>query len=226
MTRPPWADLRAAALLVALIGHGIYALPIPNAVKAEDLEKDWRQRELGVWRDGLARVGVELTDDELGAWLVSTTTGLHDLHRWLKTPFAPLFDLVGANQAWALFASATTAPDRLVVEIERPDPTTGEPGWVPILRRLDPCCTWREDELEYRRIRGVWDGQQDEMRAGYKGLTKWIARQAFADYPDASRVRVQLERGRSTYPWEPPDPTTTIEHQRVHRPTAVALPAP
>jgi hypothetical protein len=125
----------------------------------------------------------------------------------------PVFDVLGTNQAWALFASATTKPERLVIQIQR----EGSLEWHVVTRRLDPCCTWKEDALRYRRIRGVWDGQRDRMRAAYKGMTKWVAREAFEDFPDATRVRVHLEQRISTYPWEPDDLTVEINHDRVHR---------
>ena len=42
------------------------------------------------------------------------------------------------------------------------------------------------------------------MRPGYKGLTKWIARQAFLEHPDALRTRIRLEQSVSHYPWGDP----------------------
>jgi hypothetical protein len=214
MTPTAWAQVRAVVIAIVLVGHGIYALPLPAPVTSKQLATTDAERDLAVWRHGLAVVGIEVEDDQLRRFAIQGSAGLSRLHKVLKAPFKPAFDLVGANQAWALFASATTRPERLVVEIQRGSSTT----WEPILRRLDPCCTWRESALEYRRIRGVWDGQDDdEQRPGYKGLTRWIARRAFEDYPDAQRVRVRLEQAISRYPWEEPDPTLKSLHERVHR---------
>jgi hypothetical protein len=206
-----WAQIRAVLIAVALLAHGIYALPIPEPVSNTDVKNEVRQRDIAVWREWMASVGLEVSLEQFERTLIDTTQALSKLHRTLKKPFKPAFDLVGANQAWALFASASTSPDRLVIEIDR-----GE-GWEPILRRLDPCCPWREPQLQYRRLRGVWDGQTKSMRAGYKGLTKWLAHKVFEEYPDAQRMRVYLERGVSVYPWQEPDPTLKIMHERVHR---------
>jgi hypothetical protein len=179
------------------------------------VKKEGHQEDIDRWERWLTGAGIAVTHEQLEQFVIDSTKMLGGLHKALKKPWKPLFDLVGANQAWALFASASTRPDRLVVEIERERGT----GWIPIERRLDPCCTWRDDQLRYRRIRGVWDGQQDNMRAGYKGLTKWIARQAFLEHPDALRMRVYLEQTESTYPWEPPKdpPHLKVRHERVHR---------
>lgn len=206
-----WAEIRAALLAVVLFAHGIYALPIPPAVSEKDVKNELRQRDIEVWRSWMAAVGLHVSLERFERALIGSTQGLAKAHRTLKSPFKPAFELVGANQSWALFASASTAPDRLVIEIDR-----GE-GWEPILRRLDPCCSWREPQLEYRRLRGVWDGQKGGMRAGYKGLTKWIAREVFEEFPDAQRMRVYMERGVSVYPWEEPDPTREVKFERVHR---------
>lgn len=209
-----WAHLRAALIGLALLGHGVYALPLPDRITADQIARPQAQRDLATWRDLLGSVGIHVDSEELGRFAMDTSSALASVHDALKAPFKPMFRLVGANQSWALFAAATTEPERLVVEIRR----AGSPEWVPVLRRLDPCCTWREEQLEYRRVRGVWDGQEGGgNRPGYKGLTKWIAARAFADFPDAERVRVRMEVGRSVYPWEEPDPTVTSAHVRVHR---------
>lgn len=214
MTRyPVVSHVRAALLLFALLGNVIYALPLPTAVSRSEVKKEGRQSDIVQWERWLGAAGIAVTHAGLEDFVVDATGALGGIHKTLKKPFKPLFDLVGANQAWALFASATVKPDRLVIQIER-EPGT---GWVTIERRLDPCCTWRDDQLRYRRIRGVWDGQPDAMRPGYKGLTKWLARAAFLDHPDARRMRVVLEQTVSTYPWEPPDDTVVFRHERIHR---------
>lgn len=204
--------LRAVAITVALVANAVYALPIPPAITATKIEEEGRQRDLLMWEELLARVGLTIEHDRLEELVVTTTTALADGHRLLKTPFRPVFDLLGADQSWALFASATTRPERLEVAVLR----KGSEDWEILLRRLDPCCTWHEGQLEYRRIRGVWDGQNKRPRPAYKGLTKWIADRVFEEMPDAAQVRVRLIRYRSTYPWEEDDPSSEPVLQRVH----------
>ena len=214
---PPVAHLRAALLFLALLGNVIYALPLPAPVSAVEIEREGRQRDIEIWLGWLNSAGIAVTHEDLEEGVVAFTGTSGAVHKTLKRPFKPLFDLVGVNQAWALFASATIRPDRLVVEIERAPGS----GWVTIERRLDPCCTWRDPQLRYRRIRGVWDSQKDTMRAGYKGLTKWIAREALLEHPEAQRVRISLEQVESTYPWEPKKTAVEMRHERVHRRDAI-----
>ncbi|MCB9697561.1 MAG: hypothetical protein H6738_12340 [Alphaproteobacteria bacterium] len=208
-----WRDqLRAAAITLALVANAVYALPIPPAITAEKIKEEGRQRDLEMWERLLGGVGLSVERERLEELVVSVTTTLADGHKLLKTPFRPVFDLLGADQSWALFASATTRPERLEIAVRRKDSADFEV----LLRRLDPCCSWHEGQLEYRRIRGVWDGQGKRMRPAYKGLTKWIAEQVFAEMPDAVQVRVRLIKERSTYPWEEDDPSQEPVLQRVH----------
>jgi hypothetical protein len=204
--------LRGALIALALLAHGIYAIPLPPAISEEDLQDEWRQRDIAMWQSWLSSVGVSVTTDQLGEGLTRATALTARIDKTLKLPFKHAFQLTGSNQAWALFASATTKPERLVVEIKR----QGSTEWEPVQRRLDPCCEWREDQFRYRRIRGIWDGNKERPKAAYRHLSKWIARQAFVDFPDAERVRLYLERRHSTYPWEPDDPKVEMRHQRQH----------
>ena len=204
-----WADhLRGALIAIALVAHGIYALPLPKAVPRAEMTKDWRQRQLGRWQQQLRSLGIEAEPAELEDVVVTGSARLAWVHRTLKTPFKPVFQLTNTNQSWALFAGATTRPERLVVEIMR----EGEARWEPVERRLDPCCNWREDQLRYRRVRGVWDSLQKAPRPAYRGLVRWIGRRAFEDFPDAVSVRIYLEQSISTYPWRPHDPKRDTRH--------------
>jgi hypothetical protein len=203
--------LRAAVIGIVLLGHAIYALPLPEKVTPGELRRI-AGGDLAQWRTVLAALGVQWTQQELVEKVVSLTQVTGQVHRTLKTPFRPLFRLVGANQAWALFAGATTEPERLVVDVQH----RGEREWTTLLRRMDPCCTWMEDQIRYRRLRGVWDSQNSGMRPAYLGLTEWLATQAFTQFPRVERVRVRIERGRSTYPWEPVDHEIRYVHERVH----------
>jgi len=203
--------VRAALIAIALLAHGVYALPLPRAVTDTMLHEDWRQRDILRWQGWLASAGISLSVPQLEGIVVRGSAVSGGLHKTLKRPLKPLFTLTQSDQAWGLFAAATRKPERVVVEVRRGGPST---PWEPVLRRLDPCCTWREDQFRYRRIRGVWDGNKDRAKAAYDPFVDWVARNAFADFPDAERVRVHLEQSRSVYPWDEPDPEVKIRHRR------------
>ncbi len=206
--------LRAAAIGLVLLAHGIYALPLPPAYSERRIREPGFQEDIDVWMGIFDAVGLPVERGWFQDTVVDVSRQLHGLHVALKAPFAPAMDLVGANQAWALFASTTTTPDRLEVSMR----LRGEDGWRVLMRRLDPCCTYFEPQLAYRRVRGVWDGQRDAPRAGYKGLTKWLANRIFEEFPEAEHVRVRLLRERIALPGEAPAAAEVeIKHERVHR---------
>lgn len=202
--------LRGIFLVVMLVAHGIYALPIPKKITWSDMKKPFRARQVERWQGRLERVGIEMDTIEIQTQIVHLTSDLSAFHDTLKDPFRPMFRLTQTNQAWALFAGASTSPGRLVIEIRREG--DDEDTWTPIERRLDPCCTWREDQLRYRRLRGIWDGLKKVARPAYRHLVTWIARHALEDFPDAVAVRVRLEHKRTVYPWNPPRPELETNH--------------
>ena len=214
--RSRWEHARAGVIALVLLAHGIYALPLPPGVSERRVAEAPFQRDLDPWLHLFALLHLPVDRPALQTFVVRSSSALHTLHTTLKAPFAPAMDLVGANQAWALFAATTVTPDRLEVAIRR----GGSRKWEVVLRRLDPCCTWREPMLEYRRIRGVWDGMREAPRAGYKGLTKWIAARAFDDFPDATEVRVRLVRRTLSLPGDPPIDDVSFKHERVHHRSA------
>lgn len=204
-----WTDhARGAALAVALLGHAIYAVPFTERITSADLENPGRQRSLQAWADTINGLGIAISDEELEQHVVDVTRFVNETHQTLKTPYKPVFQLTNTNQQWGLFASATTRPETIVVDVKR----AGSDEWETLLRRLDPCCTWREDQFRYRRIRGLWDGLKKSPRPGFRYLVRWIGRRAFEDFDDVEHVRVYMDRGRSTYPWRPPKPERETRH--------------
>lgn len=200
--------LRGALIAVALLGHGIYAIPFTQRITRTDIEQPGRQRSVEAWSRSFGQVGITVTPDELADWAVDTTKQISEAHQTLKTPYKPLFQLTNSHQGWALFASATTRPETIVIDVKR----KGAEGWDPIARRLDPKSPWRADQIRYRRIRGVWDGLKKIPRPGYRNFVRWVARRAFEEFDDVTHVRIYMNRGYSTYPWRPPRPKRQTRH--------------
>jgi hypothetical protein len=209
--RPPVAHLRAILLGIVLLAHTVRAIPFPIALTEKELKEEWRQNDIEMWRGWLANAGIDLSHEWIEQWLMKWTGVSGKVRKTLRAPFDPLFDTLAIDQAWALFASATTRPDRLVIEARR------DGQWTVLFRRLDPCCTWRDPQLRYRRIRGIWDGQKDSARPAYRGFSQWVADRVFEEFPEVDAVRVELEKTHSVYPWVEPDPSVEVRLQRTHR---------
>ncbi|MEM6929049.1 MAG: hypothetical protein AAF602_19075, partial [Myxococcota bacterium] len=115
MTR--WDHLRAAVIALALVAHGIYALPLPRAITPRGVKEEWRQRDIALWQGWMANFGLEVSTERFEEQLIFWTGLSGGLHKTLKAPFKPLFKITASNQAWALFAAATTKPETLVVDV-------------------------------------------------------------------------------------------------------------
>lgn len=206
-----WPEIRALLIALVLIPNVIYALPI-RQVPADALDTPLRRRELAEWSDTLARVGIDLPPDALGARVVDVSARAAAAHRVLKSPFQPVARLTGTNQAWALFAAATTHPTRLTVEAIG---TSGRQVWF---RRLDPDHAWLASRFRYRRLRGIYDlvpGR--DTTAIYRRFAEGVGEWAFEARDDVHEVHVFLVDTPLVYPWEPPAPPGEALHHRVLR---------
>lgn len=203
--------LRAILVAYLVVGNLIGAIPTVD-MKEEALEQPnfWRG-ELEPWVEALRPMS-GITDEEARyATARHVLWTYHQLMRGVRFPIQPFFDLTRTNQQWGLFAVVSQHPERLVVEVRR----NGE--WEVLYRKLDPEHAWHDEQLRYRRIRGVWDSVKDEPKGTYKRLTYWIARMVFTEQADVDRVRVVLERTQLDYPWNPPDPTVTRRAEKYLR---------
>jgi hypothetical protein len=207
------AVVRAVCLAVALLGHGIYALPMPRSLTLETLREEDGRENVDRWLGWLRGAGLTLQRDDFEQWVLVAANTLHDGHTWAKAPFKPWMDLSGNGQSWGLFA----VPDRWPVRLEILVWTTGGTEWTLAYRRLDAEHDLLADVLSYRRIRGIYDGQIGKPRAAYKNLTRWLARRIFATHPDVERVQVQGRKSHTTLPTEPADPKDEVVSPRPHR---------
>jgi len=201
--------LRAALLALVLAVYGVAALPLPKSIKRADLDKPIARDELLRWTGILAEVGVVLTVEELTDHVFTVGEAAAKFRRFALDPFKRWLQISGTGQDWALFTYPDSRPHRLEVAIKDPD------GWETIFAALDLERDWRADRFCYRRIRGVYDGSTEKGGAAYDLLAKRIGAWAFAEFPDATNVRVRFVRTHSVLPGETPDPEETPRHPRL-----------
>jgi hypothetical protein len=203
--------LRAVAITAALVMNGIYALPYQKITDEERQDPEWQKPGLDVWWRWFGPV-LPVERETFDRVVRGGLFLQHDVVAGLRWPFKPIFGTLHVNQQWGLFAVVTQQPDALVIEVRR-----GGDKWETLYRRLDGEHDWHDRQLKYRRIRGVWDGVKEEPKGTYKRMSMWIARVIFTEQPDVDRVRVLLEKGRETLPWEPVDDTRTRRAEKYYR---------
>lgn len=196
---PHWPRWRAGLIALTLFVHTCAALPIPKPVRAEDARTPTAQDELRLWVSIFARLGVQTSKEDLLDLVNGVGRFSVDTRSALMGPFRPLLRLTGTGQAWALFAYPDRYPNLLQVEVRRPDGT-----WSLVYAAADPEHTFLADRFAFRRVRGVYDTAAAKGSPGkvYDRFADWVAREAFAAWPEATDVRVKMVQRRVNLPGE------------------------
>jgi len=208
--RDRWPQIRAAVLCLVVIGNLLQAIPFPRKTVEDDKRAEWRKGDVELWHSWLAPTGIVGSRAEFQEQVVDAYLALREAGNWVQAPVRPFFSTIRTTQQWGLFAVVTEKPERLVVDVE----VDGE--WRRISARLRTEYPWENERFKYRRVRGTWDTiHKDRPAPLYEAFCRWTARRAFADYPDAARVRVRREQFVASAPWEKLDDTVTPSNERI-----------
>lgn len=123
--------------------------------------------------------------------LAPAVFALAALNRELRLPleeaFSPLERLFRIGQSWHVYAGGSLRVRHLEVWID---------GGLRY-RTRDARFDWRARQLEQRRVRPIMDTLATKPEAfNWKGLGRWIVREALSDHPDATEVIVLSTIGR------------------------------
>jgi hypothetical protein len=203
-------SLRAALLAVVVFVHGVAASPLPpSPTTPKAMANPIAVEELNGWVTLLGELGVKTTRAELTDLAIESSTVTSELRTAVIKPFRPLLRITGTGQGWGLFTYPNTHPHRLVIEVER------DGKFEVVYRALDPDHTYLEPQLTFRRVRGVYDDNASKVRPSYESFARWVARHAFEDWPDATRVRVKMIRTHVVTPGQAADPIAETRLVRV-----------
>ncbi len=214
-----WREhLRGAILLLVVGVHGFAALPLPHSARKSQYDTPIAQEEIARWQAAFADVGLEVTRGEIVDVAWASAQGSVALRKRVLGPFTGLLRWTGTGQGWGLFTTPDSFPHQLRVWIQPAAPLDAAvaPAWRLVYAGLDPDAVWRVEQLAYRRVRGVYDGQTTRPGASWDKAARWIATRALEDFPAAGRVRVGFVRRHSKFPGEPADTTETTRHLRIH----------
>lgn len=200
-----WPQIRTALLTVVIVSHGIVALPIGPPVTDKSLNSERGRAEVDAWMRiagplGFSREGFV---DAVKLWserLVATD-------RLLTSPIKPVMRLTRTGQSWALFATPDDDPQCLEIR-----GVTASGDTRLLYRRLDPDHTFLRPQLDFRRVRGVYDLTGTSKPARYKNFAAWAGAAALAAYPDLEAVEIAQKRTYTTLPGAPRDPRIDERH--------------
>ena len=190
-----WAHLRAGAIVLVVFVHFCQGAPRPR-VSAESAAKPGAAQNIARWAERLGMTPAELTES-----LIELSDQGDRVRQAIAGPPWKLFGRLGFEQRWALFSGSRRRTWRMSIDWR----AVGGP-WVLAYRVQDPEHRWNARQIDYRRVRGVWNPSADEARPGYGFFVDWIARSLCADEPDAREVRVRYARLLPPRPGGPPHP--------------------
>jgi hypothetical protein len=175
--------VRAALVLAHVVSVFVLSLPEDLANPARWETKNHHD-DMAQWARYLHRDPPRFTRDVFE--LASAYTGTRNV---IATPFVPYATFSGSRQGWNMFASPMRHPGEVHVDVE-------EKGvYRPIFRPHSPDARWRVEQFEEHRFRKFMGRFARGFRpAAFDQLARFLAKQAFADYPAATRVRVALYR--------------------------------
>jgi hypothetical protein len=207
------AHLRAGLITSVCLVATCAAFPMPGPATEKALTDEAGQAELRQWIGLLHNVGIELTTDELGAWVMWVARGSRKIRATVIAPFNQFFRLTATQQGWGLFAYPDTHPHTLMVQ-----GAASAGPYRDLYVSQDPEHRWLAGTLHYRRIRALYNPGRRPPRT-YGPFVTWLAARAFEDHADVDRVQVHFTRARTTLPWEPdtPEPSRMLHRKVRHR---------
>lgn len=178
-----WPHVRAA-LVAAHIG-AVVVLALPDIAGPGSNKTAWKnptvQSEISAWAD---RLGMPKEDLEQTAWTVATTWTI-----WmsqLRAPIEPYSRYAGVRQKWRMFVAPHRYPATLHVDVYE------QGAWRPVYLSRSDEHTWNARALDHTRMRSMqFRYAWPQYKRHYRRFARWVARAAFEDFSEASRVRVR-----------------------------------
>ncbi len=226
MPEPGWGlrdHLRAAAIGLVLLAQALDATPLPE-LRESHLRNPVAWDEIERWSGLLTDAGLPTSPEELLQFGLGLGEGSRAFRKHLLRPWWPFRRLTGTGQSWGLFAYPDPYAGRLTVNGRA---AGGE--WFELYRAPTGRGDRLEAQLEYRRVRGVYDdaGDRPKPRKVQSRLNAWIAAEVFAHDPELDEVEIYFERARVVRPDRRKRPPEVEERARevFHRsPPAGATP--
>lgn len=193
----PWAHLRGVLVILHLVAITLLAMPNPGAgVDRRAWADPTVKAELATWRDRVAALGWDLPQEDFEDALHAVAKGAKDGRDALVAPFRPYYLYCGTWQSWRMFVAPHRFPSRLEIAVR---PQGGD--WQVVYAARSEEADWSRSILDHDRMRSaVFRYAWPTYRGTYTEFTKWVARRAAVDFPDADQVRVRYLKGASPSP--------------------------
>lgn len=199
------------AALVLLHVFAVTVLAIPSLRASLD-RGSWKnptvQSEFRAWAERLSSWGYEITPTELEERGWRFARSWSRVRETMATPFEPYVRYLGIRQPWVMFVAPHRHPSRVEIAVEENN------RWRTIYQARSDEHTWRRQLFDQDRFRSAFFRYGWRRYASaYRQLCDWIAREAAADFPEATRVRVRMMRSKTPPPGK--KPVVGVPHHEV-----------
>lgn len=182
--------LRLLLVTLHLVAITVPSVPSPpSPLTPKKLQERGARQAIEGLAAALAVVGLDRSEAELGALVMTVANGVIRAREAAARPFAPYYRHAGTRQSWRMFSRVADRPARLEIHVASAE------GWAPLYIPLDPEHRWAERTLSSERFRSMINNFASKSNAAtYQGLVRWISCRRLAEGHAGERLRVQLRR--------------------------------
>lgn len=187
------AELRAAALAVAIFVSFLDALPLSSPPRLMHLREPAVAEQLQYWAGALGREDYPAFEQDV----LRSTRAFAEARQAVLQPTATFRRYTGTGQAWGFFAWPETFPYWIMVEgrVDGGD-------WELLYEPLNPDADLLNFPLRYRHTRFLFVDalRMKDPEPVVSRMADWVAPRVFERRPDLDEVKVYFRRARTPKP--------------------------
>ncbi len=187
-----WNQLRAVAVTLHILAIVLHSFPAPVGLSEAALAERNMQAAFESWAGAGRAVGwTDLQGGDIEEFARVYGAKMLEVRATILAPFGPYYTYAGTRQRWQMFGYINQSPARFQIELEEDD------AWRTLYTPGSPVYTWRRSFLDQERIRALVSPYSwGRGRKSYNRFGTWLARQAAAEFPEATRLRTVMVRVR------------------------------
>lgn len=208
-----WPTIRAVLIGYHVIAVLVLGFPAPAGVMNKSAWKEPSvQNEMRIWTQRANSVGFSWTQEEFEQLLWDFSKSFLKIRKVVLKPFVPYAEYLGTRQDWRMFSAPHRYPSRIEMHVRI------DGDWKPIFISRSDEADWNRRLFDHHRIRRLnflhaWR----KYRRRYKTFTRYVARKAAVDFPEADKLRIRFYKFRTPTPEERRAGHEGFEGKYIHR---------
>jgi hypothetical protein len=180
-------QLRAMLITAHILAVCMLTMPAPVGISEAAMQDAEVQGSLATARAVVGAFGWQLSKEEATDLAYGLGTRFMALRSKALTPVRPYAEYLGVKQGWRMFGLINREPARMEAELLEAG------AWRTIYVARDPDLDWMADLMDHERVRGFTNQfSWAKRRRRFRQFSKWLARQAATDFPEATKLRTRM----------------------------------